>query len=95
MIESTCLDGANGRSKDDFRGIFRGLLMIEAPIGVDSQCEVRNVLRWQVSTEVQLSIPPSINDINSRDCEDPSLHRESEFTIANDPWVDYHVGIFK
>jgi len=43
-LESMFLDGANGRMKDDFRGIFRGLLTTEAPISVDGGCKVRNDL---------------------------------------------------
>ena len=33
--ESTCLDGSNGRSNDDFRDIFRDKLTKEALISVD------------------------------------------------------------
>jgi len=37
--------------------------------------------------------------INPRDRKRPSVHRESEFTLdpvaVNDPWVEYHVGMFK
>ena len=98
LKESHVLDDVNGRSKDNFRGTFRGAFIIEAIIGVDGRREVWNILRWQVSTEVE-SIIPTFIFINPRDCEDPSLHRESEFITphpaANDPWVEYHVGMFK
>jgi len=92
------LDGSNGGMKDDFRGIFRGPLILETPIKVDSRREIWNGLRWQVGTEVDITIPNFIF-INPRDCEDPSVDRESEFITpppgVNDPWVDYHVGIRK
>ena len=35
--------------------------------------------------------------INPRDCEGPSIDRESEFTLiaAIVPWINYLVGMFK
>ena len=97
--ESLSLDDSNGRVKDDFRGIFRGSFITEAPIRVDGRCEVRNDLRWQVSTQPETINPTSIF-VNPRDCEGPSLHRESEFMPPNDvaayePCVQYHVVMFK
>ena len=95
-IESIVLDVSNGRMKVDFSGIIRGTLMIEAPVSIDGGSEVGNVLCWRVSTEEEIIIPTSIF-INPRDCEDPSFHRESEFIThceANDPWVEYHVGMW-
>jgi len=85
-------------SKDDFRDILRGAFTIEAMISVDSRRKVWNGIRWQVSTEVESMIPTSIS-INPRDCKRPPVDRESEFIPpspgVNDPWVDYHVGMFK
>jgi len=68
-------------------------------ISVDRGCEVWNVLCWQVSTEVETINPTYIIFIistRSRDCEGPSVDRESEFIphIANVPWVEYHVGMW-
>jgi len=60
MIESMSLDRGNGQMKDDFCGIERGTFITDAVIHVDGGCEVRNVLRWQVSTEVETIIPTSI-----------------------------------
>ena len=98
IIESTVPDDSNGRMKDDLRGIFRGPLMKETIIKVDGGCEVWNDLRWQVSPQVE-SIIPTFISINPRDCEDPSLHRETKFIPrqagADDPWVEYHVGMWK
>ena len=94
-IESTVLDGGNGWMKDDLLGIFRGFFITETVIKVDGGCEVWNVLRWQVSPEVETIIPTFIF-INPRDCEGPSLHRETEFSVvANDLWVGYRVVMFK
>ena len=73
---------------------------MQAPISVDSGCEIRNVLCWHVRTDFDLSRPTSIF-INPRDCEGRSVDRETEFTAANAPrtakesWVDYHVGMWK
>jgi len=102
MIESILLDASNRGMKDDFRDMWRGILMFEAPISVDGRCEVWNVLRWQISTQAE-SITPTCIFINPRDCEGPSLHRESEFIRppqdavleAHEPWVEYHVGMLK
>ena len=68
-----------------------------APISVDGGCEVWNDLRRQVSTQPETIFPTSIF-VNPRDCEGPSLHRESEFTpplAAHEPCVEYHVVMFK
>ena len=97
-IESIFPDASSGRMKNDFRGIWRGLLILETPISVDGQREIWNVLHWQVSTEADTIFPTSIF-INPRDCEGPSLYRESEFihvpSFVHVPWVDYHVVMFK
>jgi len=95
--ESIFLDASNGRMKDDFRDIFR-----DSFISVDSRCEVRNILRWHVSMEVETIRPTSIF-ISPRDCEGPSLHRESEsippppssLGRSHVPCVEYHVGMWK
>jgi len=107
-VESILLDGSNGRMKVDFSGIWRGTFMTETMISVDSGCKVRNaVIRWQVSPEEELTrptFPPPILFLSLHrcpcDCEGPSVDRESEFTlptaaVANDPWVEYHVGMWK
>jgi len=96
--ESIALDDSNGRMEDDFRDISRDILTIEAPISVHGGCEVWNGICWQVCTEVETKIPTSIF-INPRDCEDSSVDRESELIPpppgVNDPWVQYHVGMWK
>jgi len=96
--ESQVLDDANGGMKDDFRDISRRALMIETPRSVDGACEIWNVLRWQVSTQVETNKPTAIS-ISSGDCEGRSADRETEFTptaiVANVSWVDYHVGMRK
>jgi len=43
-IESPHLDDVNGRSKDDFRDIYRGFFITETMISVDSRCEVWNAI---------------------------------------------------
>jgi len=96
-MESPHLDGSNGRMKDEFRDILRGTFTIETMISVDSGCEIGNVLSWQVYTQAETNGPTSIS--NPRDCQCPSVDRESEFipsiVVVNDPWVGYHVGMLK
>ena len=49
MSESPSLDGVNGRSKYDFRNIFRGAFTFETLIGVESRRAVWGFLWWHVS----------------------------------------------
>ena len=97
IIESIVLDGSNGRMKDDFRDIFRGAFTIETMISVDGRCEVWNDFRWHVSTQFELMTRPiNIISISPRDCEGPSVHRDTAFARgANDPWINFHVGMWK
>ena len=85
-LESPFPDGtSNGRMKVDFRGIFRGIFTTEAPISVDGGCEVRNDLRWQVSTEEEST--PTFILINPRDCEDTSLHFTENLYLPQPPMI--------
>ena len=86
--------------KDDFRDILRGTFIFETPISVDGGCEVRNLLRWQVSTQFESTLPTSTIRSGACDCQCPSVDRETECIplplVANDgPWIDYHVGMWK
>jgi len=57
IIESHALDGSNGRMKDDFCGITRGTLILEAPIGVDSRREVWNGPPAVTATNFSVPVP--------------------------------------
>jgi len=97
--ESIFHDGGNGPSKDDFRGIFRGLFMTETIIGVDGRREIGNAVCWHVHTQPELKRRIT----SSGDCENPSVDRESVSpAVVTDPapathvpWIDYHVGMWK
>jgi len=67
-FESPVFDGGNGRMNECFSGIWRDFFIIETPMSVYSRREVRNVLRWQVSTQPE-TMTPTFMFISPRDCE--------------------------